>query len=90
MNDKDFAEMMEMKTNKAAKEIVKVLVNGNMPPLATMVSIVKASAIMLESFRASGEDAEKLEDFMKQTIKPARMEVRKDLLPKTEMPGKVN
>ena len=55
MNDKDFAEMMEMKTNKAAKEIVKVLVNGNMPPLATMVSIVKASAIMLESFRASGE-----------------------------------
>jgi hypothetical protein len=90
MNDKDFAEMMEMKTNKAAKEIVKVLVNGNMPPLATMVSIVKASAIMLESFRASGEDAEKLEDFMKQTIKPARMEVREDLLPKTEMPGKVN
>ena len=74
--NKEYAELMEMKTNKAAKEIVHLLYKENLQPMAAIVSIIKASAILLESCRSTGEDAEYLESLIVNMIKPARMEVR--------------
>ena len=75
------AELMEMKTNKAAKQIVSVITSNDLNPTASIVSIVKATAILLESFQAVGEDAAYLEMILKNTIGPARQEVRETLLP---------
>ena len=71
-----YAELMEMKTNKAAKEIVHLLYKENLQPMAAIVSIIKASAIILESCRSTGEDADYLESLIVNMIKPARLEVR--------------
>ena len=71
-----YAELMEMKTNKAAKEIVHLLYKENLQPMAAIVSIIKASAILLESCRSTGEDADYLESLIVNMIKPARLEVR--------------
>jgi hypothetical protein len=76
-----YAELMEMKTNKAAKQIVSVITSSELNPTASIVSIVKATAILLESFQAVGEDAAYLEMILKNTIGPARQEVRETLLP---------
>ena len=76
-----YAELMEMKTNKAAKQIVSVITSSDLNPTASIVSIVKATAILLESFDATGEDAAYLEMILKNTIGPARQEVRETLLP---------
>jgi hypothetical protein len=76
-----YAELMEMKTNKAAKQIVSVITSSDLNPTASIVSIVKASAMLLESFDAVGEDAAYLEMILKNTIGPARQEVRETLLP---------
>ena len=76
-----YAEMMEMKTNKAAKQLVKVITASGLQPLASIVSIVKATAMILESYKAVGEDADYLEMVLKSTIGPARQEVRETLLP---------
>ena len=75
------AELMEMKTNKAAKQLVKVITSSGLQPLASIVSIVKATAMILESYKAVGEDADYLEMVLKSTIGPARQEVRETLLP---------
>ena len=71
-----YAELMEMKTNKAAKEIVHLIYKENLQPMAAIVSIIKASAIILESCRSTGEDADYLESLIVNMIKPARLEVR--------------
>ena len=76
-----YAELMEMKTNKAAKQIVSVITSSDLNPTASIVSIVKATAMLLESFDAVGEDAAYLEMILKNTIGPARQEVRETLLP---------
>ena len=76
-----YAELMEMKTNKAAKQLVKVITSSDLQPLASIVSIVKATAMLLESYKAVGEDADYLEMVLKSTIGPARQEVRETLLP---------
>ena len=75
-----YAELMEMKTNKAAKQIVSVITSSDLNPTASIVSIVKATAMLLESFDAVGEDAAYLEMILKNTIGPARQEVRETLL----------
>ena len=74
--NKEYAELMEMKTNKAAKEIVHLLFKENLQSTAAIVSIIKASAILLESCRSTGEDADYLESLIVNMIKPARLEVR--------------
>ena len=76
-----YAELMEMKTNKAAKQIVSVITSSDLNPTASIVSIVKATAMLLESFDAVGVDAAYLEMILKNTIGPARQEVRETLLP---------
>ena len=76
-----YAELMEMKTNKAAKQLVKVITSSGLQPLASIVSIVKATAMILESYKAVGEDADYLEMILKTTIGPARQEVRETILP---------
>ena len=76
-----YAELMEMKTNKAAKQLVKVITSSDLQPLASIVSIVKATAMLLESYKAVGEDADYLEMVLKSTIGPARQEVRETILP---------
>lgn len=77
-----YAESMEMKTNKAAKQIVHIITSNDLNPTASIVSIVKATAMLLESFDAVGENAEYLEMILKNTIGPARQEVRETILPK--------
>ncbi len=76
-----YAELMEMKTNKAAKQLVKVITSADLQPLASIVSIVKATAMLLESYKAVGEDADYLEMVLKSTIGPARQEGRETILP---------
>ena len=85
-----YAELMEMKTNKAAKQIVSVITSSGLNPTASIVSIVKATAMLLESFDAVGEDAAYLEMILKNTIGPARQEVRETLLPELGKDGTGN
>ena len=85
-----YAELMEMKTNKAAKQIVSVITSSGLNPTASIVSIVKATAMLLESFDAVGEDAAYLEMILKNTIGPARQEVRETLLPELGKDGTCN
>ncbi len=82
IQSEEFAELMEMKTNEAAKQIVHVITSSNLNPTASIVSIVKATAMLLESFNAVGEDATYLEMILRNTIGPARQEVREIILPK--------
>ena len=85
-----YAELMEMKTNKAAKQIVSVITSSDLNPTASIVSIVKATAMLLESFNAVGENAEYLEMIVKNTIGPARQEVRETILPELVNDGTGN
>ena len=85
-----YAELMEMKTNKAAKQIVSVITSSDLNPTASIVSIVKATAMLLESFDAVGVDAAYLEMIVKNTIGPARQEVRETLLPELGKVGTGN
>ena len=85
-----YAELMEMKTNKAAKQLVKVITSADLQPLASIVSIVKATAMLLESYKAVGEDVDYLEMILKSTIGPARQEVRETLLPSLGKDGTGN
>ena len=71
-----YAEMMEMKTNKAAKDIIHLLSNQGLDPQASVVSILKASAILIESFASIGGNADALESMIKEMIGPAREEAR--------------
>ncbi len=70
-----------MKTNKTAKEIVHIITTSDLNPMASIVSIVKATAMLLESYNAVGENADYLEMIVKETIAPARQEVRETILP---------
>ena len=85
-----YAELMEMKTNKAAKQIVHVITSSGLNPTASIVSIVKATAMLLESYKAVGENADYLEMVLKSTIGPARQEVRETLLPELGKDGTGN
>jgi len=75
-----YAEQMEMKTNKTAKQLVKVITSADLQPLASIVSIIKATAMLLESYKVVGEDADYLEMVLKSTVGPARQEVRETIL----------
>lgn len=77
--NKDFAEMMEMKTNKLAKDIVHLVYKEGLQPMPAIVSIIKASAIIMESYKSIGEDADSLEELMKNCIGPARIEFREKM-----------
>ena len=85
-----YAELMEMKTNKAAKQIVHVITSSDLNPTASIVSIIKATAMLQESFNAVGENAEYLEIILKNTIGPARQEVRETILPELGNDGTGN
>lgn len=75
-----YVEMMEMKTNKAAKDIIHLLHNQNLDEVASIVSILKASAILIEACAAVGGDADNLENMIKEMIGPSREEARRLLL----------
>ena len=85
-----YAEQMEMKTNKTAKQLVKVITSADLQPLASIVSIVKATAMLLESYKVVGEDADYLEMVLKSTIGSARQEVRETILPELGKDGTGN
>lgn len=72
-----YVEMMEAKTNKAAQDIIHLLNAQNLDAQASVVSILKASAIMLESYASLGGDADKLEEMIKEMIGPAREEAKR-------------
>ena len=80
MNKSDqekYVEMMEMKTNKAAKDIIHLLHSQNLDEQASIVSILKASAIMIEACASVGGNADKLEAMIREMIGPAREEARR-------------
>ena len=85
-----YAELMEMKTNRAAKQIVHVITSSDLNPTASIVSIVKATAMIIESYKAVGEDADYLEMILKNMIGPARQEVRETILPELGNDGTGN
>lgn len=86
MNNKetDYAAIMETKTNEAAQKIIKCIKECDLIPMAAIVSLVKASAILIESYNAVGEDGNELEKIVSQCIGPARMEVRERFMPETD------
>lgn len=73
---------MEMKTNKAAKDIIHLLHSQNLDEQASIVSILKASAILIEACAAVGGDADNLEKMIKEMIGPSREEARRLLFKK--------
>ena len=77
-----YAEMMEMKTNKAAKDFIHLLYSQNLDAQASIVSILKASAIMIESVASVGGNADNLEAILREMIGPAREEARRLLFDK--------
>lgn len=71
-----YVEMMEMKTNKAAKDILHLLKDHNLDPQASIVSMLKASAMLIESYASVGGNGDSLESLIKKMIGPAREEAR--------------
>ncbi len=80
-----YVEMMEMKTNKASQDIIRMVKDQGLDPQAAIVSILKASAIIMESYSHIGGDADSLEAMVKETIGPAREEARR-LIKRSGMP----
>ena len=80
----DYAERMEMMTNKAAKDIVHYLTSHVDHSMASVVSLIKAAAIILEASKVAGENDEFLENLILDTLKPARKEARRLLLQKDD------
>ena len=72
-----YVEMMEMKTNRAAKDIIHLLHSQGLDAQASVVSILKASAIMIESYASIGGNADNLEVMIREMIGPAREEARR-------------
>lgn len=72
-----YAEMMELKTNKVSDDIIEMMKNQGLDAKAAIVSILKASAIILESYACLGGNADFLEMTMKEMIGPAREEARR-------------
>ena len=73
--------LMEKKTNKAAKQIVHAIISSYLNPTASIVLVVKATVMLVESFYAVGEDSAYQEMILKNTIAPARQVVRETILP---------
>lgn len=71
-----YVEMMEMKTNKAARDIIQLVHRQGLDPQASIVSMLKASAILIESFSSVGGNGDSLETLVKEMIGPAREEAR--------------
>lgn len=71
-----YVEMMEMKTNKATKDIIHLVKVQGLDPQASIISILKASAILIEAFSSIGGDGDSLEMMIKESIGPARKEAR--------------
>ena len=63
---KEYAEMMEMKTNKASDDIIQMMKKQGLDAQAAIVSILKASAIILESYASLGGNADLLEKMIKE------------------------
>ena len=78
--DEEYAARMEMMTNKAAKYIVHYLTSHVDHSMASVVSLIKAAAIILEASKEAGENDEFLESLIFDMIKPARKEARRLLL----------
>ncbi len=74
---KEYAEMMEMKTNKVSDDIIHIIRNQGFDAQAAIVSVLKASAIILESYASLGGNADLLEKMMKEMIGPAREEAKR-------------
>ena len=74
---REYAEMMEMKTNKASDDIIQMMKKQGLDAQAAIVSILKASAIILESYASLGGNADLLEKMIKEMIGPAREEARR-------------
>ena len=81
--------MMEMKTNKASDDIIQMMKKQGLDAQAAIVSILKASAIILESYASLGGNADLLEKMIKEMIGPAREEARR-LMSDVELPDKYN
>ena len=86
---KEYAEMMEMKTNKASDDIIHIMKKQGLDAQAAIVSILKASAIILESYASLGGNADLLEKMIKEMISPAREEARR-LMSEVELPDNYN
>lgn len=84
-----YVEMMEMKTNKASQDIIRMIKDQGLDPQAAIVSILKASAIIMESYSHIGGDADSLEAMVKEMIGPAREEARR-LMSDVELPDNYN
>lgn len=84
-----YVEMMEMKTNKASQDIIRMVKDQGLDPQAAIVSILKASAIILESYDSLGGNADLLEKMIKEMIGPAREEARR-LMSDVELPDNYN
>ena len=69
--------MMEMKTNKASDDIIQMMKKQGLDAQAAIVSILKASAIILESYASLGGNADLLEKMIKEMIGPAREEAKR-------------
>lgn len=78
--DQEYAARMELITNKAAQHIVHYLTSHVDHSMASIVSLIKASAIILEASKEAGENDEFLESLIFDMIKPARKEARRLLL----------
>ena len=72
-----YVEMMEMKTNKASNRIIHILNEEGLEPNACIVSMLKAAAIVMESYAHVGGNADPLEAMVKEMIGPARKEARR-------------
>ena len=70
-------EMMRMKVNNATMDIIRAIKVQGLDPQATIVSIVKASAVLIEGYASIGGDADSLEMMMKEMIGPARKEAKR-------------
>ena len=82
---REYAAMMYAKANDASKKIISILNEQGLDSEACIVALLKASAIVLETYAHIGGDADSLEGQMKDMIGLAREEAR-NLIKRSGMP----
>ena len=72
---------IERRSNKAVLEIMQIFKNENLPSMTSLVTLIKAAAILMESCKMVGKDADYMEHFYLNEIGPMRKRVKDRLTP---------
>lgn len=83
MENKEKMDPMDIErlSNKAVLEIMQIFKNANLPSMTSLVTLIKAAAILMESCKLVGRDADYMEHIYHNEIGPMRKKFKDHLTP---------